>query len=156
PSDSASAQNTKSPAQSANPPAQSAKPKDGPKNGKDGQVVSIAPVTNPKPSITGRDGHSDPPKTAAPPPQNVPSAPNKGNFTIQVGSFKDQGEADTRASRLKSSVGGEVRVVKADIPGKGTWNRLQVGSFASREAAMSYGNQLRSKNVISDFIFTTK
>src|SRR5262249_41787717 len=85
----------------------------------DQKLVSISPITKSEPPA-GRSGRTDPPtKSAAPPTQNVPSAPNKGNFTIQVGSFKDQGEADTRASRLKSAVGGEVRVVKANLPGNG-------------------------------------
>jgi len=119
-----------------------------------GQVVTIQPVTNP----VGRTGPSETPRTAAPPVQNtVPSPPNKGNLTIQVGSFKDQGEADANAARLNSAVGGgEARVVKADIPGRGVWYRVQLGGFASRDAATSYGNQLRSKNVISGFIVTTK
>jgi len=130
-------------------PPQGAKPKEG-------QVVSIPPVTNPDGTV-GRIGRADPP-TAAPPIEKPPVAPNKGNLTIQVGSFKDQAEADARAARLNSATGGDVfRVFKADIPGIGTWYRVkQVSGFVTREAAMSYGNQLRSKNVISDFIVTTK
>ncbi|MGE0131607.1 MAG: SPOR domain-containing protein [Blastocatellales bacterium] len=110
--------------------------------------VSIPPIP------AGRDGHSQS-KPAPPATQQLPSAPNKGNLTVQVGSFKDQGEADARATRLRSA-GVEARVVRADIPGKGAWFRVQVSSFPSREAAMSYGSQLRSKKVISDFIVTTK
>jgi cell division septation protein DedD len=115
------------------------------------QVVPVPPIP------AGRGGHSEP---STPPAaqkniqtQNTPKSPNTGNWTIQVGSFKDQGEADARAGRLNSS-GGEARVVKADIVGKGTWYRVQVGRFPSREAAMSFGNQLRSKNLIADFIAT--
>ncbi|MGH9768654.1 MAG: SPOR domain-containing protein [Blastocatellia bacterium] len=119
-------------------------------NAKDGQKPVVVP---PVPAgDVGRIGTADKPKPAPTLPPSVPSAPNKGNLTIQVGSFKDQGEADARASRLRSVVGGDIRVVKADIPGRGIYFRLQVGGFASREAAANYGNQLRAKNVISDFI----
>jgi len=87
----------------------------------------------------------------------IPKVLSKGNLTIQVGAFKDQGEADAKAGRLNSATGGAFHVVKADVPGKGIWYRVQqVSGFASREAAMSYGNQLRAKNLISEFIVTTK
>jgi cell division septation protein DedD len=129
--------------------SQSAKPKEETR-----QVVTVPPVE-------GRAGHSQsqPNPTPAPAarqeaPSSVPSSGGKGNWTIQVGSFKDQGEADARASRLNSA-GGEARVVKAEIPGKGTWYRVQVGKSASREAAVAYGNQLKAKNLIADFIPTS-
>jgi cell division protein FtsN len=136
-------------------PAEASAPQNAKPKGEAKQVVPIPP-------IDGRSGHSKTPTApTAPttasvaPPQTPPASPNKGNWTIQVGSFKDQGEADARASRLNSSGGGEARVVKADIPGKGIWYRVQVGRVASREAAVSYGNQLRAKNLISDFIPTS-
>jgi cell division protein FtsN len=77
-------------------------------------------------------------------------------LTIQVGSFKNPGDADARANGLKSLVGGDVRVVKADIPRLGTYYRVQLGGFGAREAALSYANQLRAKNAIADFIVTSK
>jgi cell division protein FtsN len=82
---------------------------------------------------------------------------NRSRLTIQVGSFKDQGEADARASGLNAATDGAFHVVRADIPGRGVWYRVQqVSGFASREAAFSYGNQLRTKNLISDFIVTLR
>lgn len=124
-----------------------------PKAKSDSKPVDIPPVTNSE-GVVGRIGRTDPPKSA-PPAAQIPSAPNKGNLTVQVGSFKDQGEANDRAARLKSAGATDARVVKVDIPGKGVWYRVQVGGFASREEAMSYGGQLRSKGVASDFIVTT-
>lgn len=137
------------PADSA--PPQDVKPAAAP--GKEGQVVPIPPVQ--KPGVSGPSGVSDPPKPT--PPVTVPKVQSKGNLTVQVGSFKDQGEADARASRLNSVTGREFHVVKADIPGKGIWYRVQqISGFGSREAATSYGNQLRTKNLITEFIVTTK
>jgi sporulation related protein len=81
--------------------------------------------------------------------------PDRSNLTVQVGSFKDQGEADARAASLNAATQGDFHVVRADIPGKGVWYRVQqVNGFASREAAFSYGNRLRARNLISDFIVT--
>src|SRR5262249_34516499 len=44
-------------------------------------------------------------------------AQNGGNLTVQVGSFKDQGEADARAASLNAATGGEFHVRQANIPG---------------------------------------
>jgi cell division protein FtsN len=78
-------------------------------------------------------------------------------MTIQVGSFKDQGEADARASNLNAVTNGDFHVVQAQISGRGVWYRVQqVNGFASREAALKYGNELRAKNLISDFIVTAR
>lgn len=125
--------------------AQNANPKS------DQKLVSIPPITDS--GKVGRDGHSETPKPAPPAPKPF-NAPSKGSLTIQVGSFKDQAEADARAARLNSA-GFEARVVRAEIPGKGPWFRVQVRSFSSREEAMSYAGQLRSKGMASDFIITT-
>jgi cell division protein FtsN len=78
-------------------------------------------------------------------------------MTIQVGSFKDQGEADARASSLNAATDGAFHVVRAEISGRGVWYRVQqVEGFGSREAALSYGNRLRARNLISDFIVTSR
>lgn len=117
-------------------------------------AISVSPV--PK-----SDGSGDPNGFENPlkPPTPVPggASTSRSKLTIQVGSFKDQGEADSIASSLNAATNGEFHVVKAEIPGLGIWYRVQrVSGFASREAAMSYGNQLRARNLIPDFIVTMR
>ncbi len=138
---------TDAPKTSVSPPIVTPKPADqAAANPKSGKEVAIPP-------IEGRFGPSQSPKPApTAPPAAAPV--NRGNLTIQIGSFNDQAQANERAARLKSA-GADARVVRADIPGKGTWYRVQVGGFATREEAMSYGNQLRAKNLAQDFIVTT-
>ena len=104
------------------------------------------PVAIP-PTVVGRTGPSESPRPA---PVQVPNVA-KGNWTIQVASFNDQAQANDRAARLKSA-GVDARVVRAEIPGKGTWYRVYLGSAGTREEAISYGNQLKAKNLIQDFI----
>lgn len=118
-------------------------------NPKSGKTEVVIPPEN----TAGRIGHSQPPKPAptAPP---APPPVNRGNLTVQIGSFNDQAQANERAARLKSA-GIDARVVRADIPGKGAWYRVQVGGFASREEATNYGNQLKAKNLAQDFIVTS-
>jgi cell division septation protein DedD len=137
------------PKTSITPPIVAPKPADqAPANPKSGKEV----VIQPEPGLVGRSGPSQLPKPA---PTAPPAAPvNRGNLTVQIGSFNDQAQANERAARLKSG-GADARVVRADIPGKGTWYRVQVGGFASREEAMIYGNQLKAKNLTQDFIVTT-
>ena len=106
-----------------------------------------------------------PPETAKPPAENksqnavkpapldVPFGhsvkPGEGSFTVQVASFNDQAQANERAASLKSA-GIEARVVKVDIPGKGTWHRLQLGRFTTRAEAVRYGNQLKARGLVKD------
>jgi cell division protein FtsN len=120
-----------------------------PPGGKSGKEVVIDPLTPP----AGRSGPSQSPKPAPSAAPKVPPAPNKGNLTIQVGSYNNQAQANDRAAGLQSA-GVDARVVRADIPGRGTWYRVQIGGFASREEALGYGNQLRAKGV-PEFIVTT-
>jgi cell division protein FtsN len=92
-----------------------------------------------------------------PPATRAAETTDRGNLTVQVGSFKDQGEADARAASLNAATSGDFHVVQADIPGRGQWYRVQqVRGFSSREAALSYGNRLRARNLISDFIVTSR
>jgi cell division protein FtsN len=74
-------------------------------------------------------------------------------LAIQVASYKSAGEAQQTVSRLKSA-GVEARVVKADVPGKGTWFRVQTGRFTSEAEAAKYAGELRTKGVTRDFIVT--
>jgi hypothetical protein len=116
----------------------------------------VAPVQpEPKPEGVGRS--PEPPNPQKPQLSRDAALSRGGNMTIQVGSFKDQGEADARASSLNAATNGDFHVVQAQISGRGVWYRVQqVNGFPSREAALKYGNGLRAKNLISDFIVTAR
>lgn len=99
---------------------------------------------------------ADASERAQPPTPHAPisETPHDGNLTIQIGSFPDQDQANARAAKLQQA-GAAARVVKAELPGKGTWYRVQVGGFKSHAKAQDFGNQLRSKGAVQDFIVTT-
>ncbi len=155
----------KQPSQVAeNPPAQNppeektsagGEPSTGPSAPQNGKLKERGQLTlrpEPKPQRVVKP--TEPPETPNPPP---PPTQNKGNMTVQVDSFKDQGEADARAASLNRATNDEFHVVKAVIPGMGVWYRVQqVQGFGSREAALRYGNRLRAKNLISNFIVTSR
>jgi hypothetical protein len=117
-------------------------------NGKE-KAVELPPERNPEGG--GRPTESqDPPNP--PPTRNS----KRGSVTVQVGAFKDQGEADARAASLNAATNGEFHVVRAEIPGLGVWYRVQqVNGFASKEAASTYGNRLRARNLITNFFIVS-
>lgn len=76
-------------------------------------------------------------------------AAGEGNFTAQVGSHSDQSEANAQVSRLRAA-GFDARSVAAELPGRGTWYRVQVGRFADRGEAAKTVSVLRSKGAAAD------
>lgn len=99
-----------------------------------------------------------PAELAAPPAElKKPAAPAQavgdagGKFTVQVGAYNVAEQADERVTSLKSA-GFDGGVVRVEIPGRGTWYRVQSGRFASRDEAARYGGQLRAKGVAQSVI----
>jgi cell division protein FtsN len=77
-----------------------------------------------------------------------------GSFTVQVGSYNNAAQADERVSRLRSS-GVEAQVVRAEIPRRGTWYRVQAGRFANHTEAARYATELKGKGATDDFVITS-
>ncbi|MGA8893508.1 MAG: SPOR domain-containing protein, partial [Anaeromyxobacteraceae bacterium] len=95
-----------------------------------------------------------PPKPApAPAPKGAASAARgpsgKGAFSVQVGSTQDRFEAERIAARFASR-GPKVSV--AEVPGKGRWYRVRLGSFESREAADRYLRDLERSTGAKGFV----
>jgi DedD protein len=57
---------------------------------------------------------------------------SKGRFTLQISSFQDKKEAENFARTL---AGQNPYLVQSDIPEKGIWYRVRVGSYASDKDA---------------------
>lgn len=122
-----------------------------------------APTAAPSQTPKAASAAATPAPTAAP-AKPTPSAPpqqpaghavgqSDGSLTVQIGSFNDAEQARQRAEKLRAA-GLEVRVVKAQIPQKGTWYRLQTGRFTSQAEADRYRNELRAKGTVKDSIVT--
>jgi cell division septation protein DedD len=84
---------------------------------------------------------------ASPPPR--PAAPVKGGWVIQVGSTQERFEAERIAARFASR---GARVSVADVPGKGRWYRVRLGSFDTREAADRYLRDLEKATGAKGFV----
>jgi cell division septation protein DedD len=88
-----------------------------PKKTKDSEFVKPAAVEN---------GASEPPKQQA--------AATGGAWAIQVAATQDKAQGDQLVDRLER-LGYQAKLVRATIAGKGTWYRVRVVGYTSRQAA---------------------
>jgi cell division septation protein DedD len=85
-------------------------------------------------------------KTAAPSGKSL----NVGNnifkynnfYAVQVASFRSSSISENEAGKYRNK-GYDAFVEEAEIPGRGTWYRVRVGNFSSKEEAQSFA----SKNI---------
>jgi hypothetical protein len=83
--------------------------------------------------------------------QSSESAPY---FTLQVASFPDMTLAEEFAARL-AKAGEKPGWGTVDLPGRGRWTRVFIGSFKSIEAAHQYGAGLVWRRVIKEYLVKT-
>ncbi|MEN3335517.1 MAG: hypothetical protein V7641_4882 [Blastocatellia bacterium] len=88
-----------------------------------------------------------------PPAQGQP-AESIFPYTLQVASFPDATLAQKYAERL-SRAGETVGFGVFDLPGRGNWTRVYVGSFKTISEARDYGNALISRKLIDEYIVKT-
>lgn len=90
-------------------------------------------------------------KPAGRPPQPPPSAaPAGGDFTIQVGAFKDRASAESIVGRLKEK--GYAAYVVAPQGADGGLFNVRVGSYTARADAESVQAKLRDEEKFKPFI----
>ncbi|HWQ33836.1 MAG TPA: SPOR domain-containing protein [Blastocatellia bacterium] len=73
------------------------------------------------------------------------------SFTVQIGSHKRLADARRHAAYLKE-FGIEARIVKAEVPGRGLWYRVQSGRFSTLDEAGNYGAKLKEKGALVNFV----
>lgn len=88
------------------------------------------------------------PAAAAP---KVQPAVGKGAYTLQLSATQTREEADRFASGLKQK-GYAPYIVAAQVPNKGTWYRVRLGSFPSRDAASRYLQDFKRETQMDAFI----
>ena len=99
-----------------------------------------------------------PPKQTASnqPPSQAKKAPapthvTRLRYTIQIASYQEKDMAEEEVKKLKTR-GYAAFIVSSDVPDKGTWHRVRLGSFSNRAAAENLLKQLQTKDGISSFI----
>jgi len=83
----------------------------------------------------------------------TPAAPvtAKVRYTLQLASYQDKSMAENDVKKMKQQ-GFAAFVVSADVPGKGLWHRVRLGSFISKADAEKLQKELNSKTGLSPII----
>lgn len=115
-----------------------------------------APAASPAPAQAAQTAQTAPPAPSKAEEKAQAEAPAKGNgsgakFTAQAGSHSDQSEANVQVSRLRAA-GFDARSVAVELPGRGTWHRVQVGRFADRGEAAKTAAAMRAKGATAAIV----
>jgi DedD protein len=93
---------------------------------------------------------------AAHPAPKVPDATSPtGAFTLQLGASLNRDDAERQASRLREK-GYAPYIVTAEVPGKGTWYRVRMGSFPTKDAATRYLQDFKRETQAEAFVASTR
>ena len=84
----------------------------------------------------------------------VPQIDPAGSYTVQIGSFQDQKQANSLAGYLQSK-GYPVFIKSMTSPDNEKWYRVRVGTFKDIESAKAYGELLKSKEPKVTLVFIT-
>lgn len=85
---------------------------------------------------------------------NLPSTDPAGIYTVQIGSFQDQKQANALASAMQSK-GYPVFIKSMTTPDKKNWYRVRVGTFKNIETAKTYGESLKKLEPKVELVFIT-
>ncbi|MDP1824648.1 MAG: SPOR domain-containing protein [Archangium sp.] len=77
-----------------------------------------------------------------------------GAWTVQLSAYQDRAEADRFAAGLRDK-GYAPYIVEATIPGKGTWFRVRMGRFGTKEAASRYMDDFRRETSMNAIVTTS-
>ncbi|MBW2121830.1 MAG: SPOR domain-containing protein [Deltaproteobacteria bacterium] len=118
------------------------------------QLSTAAPAAEqetPMPQDEAKTRVASVPELSVPPvAEEKPQLP-AGRFTVNVGSFRERARAERLMKRLDKA-GYDAFVAEATIPGSGTWYRVSVGRFHSRQEALAFAQELKEKQGIDFFI----
>lgn len=84
----------------------------------------------------------------------MPQVDPTGAYTVQIGSFQDQKQANSLASYLQSK-GYPVFIKAMTSPDNEKWYRVRVGTFKDIESAKAYGESLKNQEPKVTLVFIT-
>jgi len=84
-------------------------------------------------------------------PKATASANTRIRYTLQIASYQDRGLADEDVKKMKTQ-GYAAFVVTSQVPDKGTWYRVRVGSFSNKTSAEKLKKEIHAKAGVSTII----
>ncbi len=96
-----------------------------------------------------------PPKESPPVAKtSMPKTDPGGQYTVQLAAFQNQAQASSLMNSLKSN-GYPAFIKQYQSADKKTWYRVRVGTFATKEKAAEYGDQLKKQQPEVKSVFIT-
>ncbi|HEY8211337.1 MAG TPA: SPOR domain-containing protein [Myxococcaceae bacterium] len=91
-------------------------------------------------------------KLAVPPPRApMPAAAPQTGWTLQLHASQDKADADRFAASMREK-GYAPYLVDADVPSRGTWHRVRLGSFPTKDAATHYLADFKRETGVDAFV----
>ena len=84
----------------------------------------------------------------------MPRIDPNGRYTVQIGAFQNQTEANKLVKSLKSS-GYPAFIKQLQTPDRKNWYRVRVGTFSTRPDAVVYGEKLKQSETKVKSVFIT-
>jgi cell division septation protein DedD len=83
--------------------------------------------------------------------QKAPETAADGAWSIQLAAYQDRAEADRFAAGLRDK-GYAPYIVEAAVPGKGTWFRVRMGRFGTKDAAGRYLEDFKRETAMNAIV----
>ncbi len=93
-------------------------------------------------------------KQPQPPASKGPAADSTGpqhRYTVQTASYQEKEMAEDEVKRLKKR-GYAAFITSSEVPGKGMWHRVRLGSFLNKVAAEKLQKTLQAKEGVSPIV----
>ena len=91
------------------------------------------------------------PASKTPAETKTASAKNSLRYTLQVSSHQERDSAEQEVRRMKQN-GFAAFIVPSFVPGRGTWYRVRIGSFASKNSAEKLEKEVHAKVGVTPII----
>ncbi len=109
---------------------------------------AAAPAGRPQKAAEPQHRQGPPAKKAQEPPA---PQPGPGQYTVQVASLNDQGQAEAMAMRLREA-GLPAYVRKAQVEGVGIRYRVRVGSYSDLDQAQGAAGRIRLQQRLAAYV----
>lgn len=113
-----------------------------------GTLLAATPVTlEPKDQLTAIAVHASTPSESA----ALAEPGVDGGFAVQVSSFKNQDDAERFVGELRRR-GHRAYRISANVPGRGLWHRVRIGSFDNKYEATLYKKKLEESERLTALV----